>query len=87
MTKFTKEQLEYLEANVDMCDYRLGIKNILCDVTGNVGGYVYGDIEGYVGSVDGDIYGTVYGTVMGNVGDVFGTINGRKWKYVDKEIE
>jgi hypothetical protein len=74
MTKFTKEQLEYLEANVEMCEDRLGISNILCDVMGNVSGYVYGDIESVLGDVNGDVDGHVYGT-----------INGLKWRYVKKE--
>tara|TARA_R110000868_G_C10858299_1_gene761296 strand:+ start:619 stop:852 length:234 start_codon:yes stop_codon:yes gene_type:complete len=77
MTKFTKEQQAYLEANVEMFDDYLRIASIDGRIQEDVRGSIFGDVLGHVG-------GTIYGNVGGRVR---GTINGRKWKYVDKENE
>ena len=77
MTKFTKEQPAYLEANVEMFDDYLRIASIDGRIQEDVRGSIFGDVLGHVG-------GTIYGNVGGRVR---GTINGRKWKYVDKENE
>ena len=77
MTKFTKEQQEYLESNVDMCEDRLGINVIRGDIYSYVGGNIHGNISGNVG-------GTISGTIEGNVGgDVEGNIEGILWGTVD----
>ena len=77
MTKFTKEQQAYLEANIEMFDDYLRIASI--------DGRIQEDVRG---DICGDVLGSVGGTIYGNVGGrVRGTINGRKWKYVDKENE
>ena len=77
MTKFTKEQQAYLEANIEMFDDYLRIASIDGRIQEDVRGSIFGDVLGHVG-------GTIYGNVGGRVR---GTINGRKWKYVDKENE
>ena len=81
MTKFTKEQLEYLETNVEMCEDRLGINVIRGDIYSYVGGNIHGNISGNVGGI---IYGDISGNVGGNVlGDVEGNIEGILWGTVD----
>ena len=83
MTKFTKEQQAYLEANIEMFDDYLRIASIDGRIQEDVRGSIFGDVLGNVG---GTIYGNVGGTIYGNVGGrVRGTINGRKWKYVKEE--
>ena len=80
MSKFTKEELEYLEKHVIMDKGSLGIKSIDCDigyVKGDIG-FVKGDIENLEGDVTdfwgnidivrGEIRGRVKGTVEGDVG-------------------
>ena len=67
MSKFTKEELEYLEKHVIMDKGSLGIKSIGCDI-----GYVKGDIDdvtGEIGCVEGFI-----SNVVGDIGDVKGDI-------------
>ena len=64
------------------------VMNVKCDVEGNVEGNVQGSVEGNVRcSVRGNIYVSVEGNVWGNVGSVRGTINGRKWQFIETPKE
>ena len=70
MTKFTDEQIKYLETKItflDEGDVKKGF-SVLGSVEGNVWGDVKGSVLGSVwGSVEGDVEGSVKGSVKGNV--------------------
>jgi len=74
MTKFTAEQLEYLEEFIEFTDDGFNVK-------GSVEGNVKGDVEGSVwGSVKGSVLGNVKGNVWGYVeGSVLGDVEGSVW--------
>ena len=75
--KFTAEQIQYLERNIEMDG--LEIMRVGTNIKGNVCGSVYGDVEGSVGgSVYKDVEGTIGGDVYRNVfGDIRGSVQGR----------
>jgi len=86
--------VQFKQVNGSWC-----VENVECDVKGDVDGHVYGNVEGNVkgnleGNLEGDVYGNV-GDVYGNVGDVWGnvlgsvegTINGRKWQFIETPKE
>jgi len=69
--------------------------NVKGNLEGNLEGDVFGNVEGNLeGNLEGDVYGNV-GDVYGNVGDVWGnvlgsvegTINGRKWQFIETPKE
>ena len=71
MTKFTDEQIKYLETKItflDEGDVKKGFS-----VEGDVEGSVWGNVGG---SVEGDVLGNVGGSVEG---DVFGSVEGSVW--------
>tara|TARA_R110002012_G_scaffold262505_2_gene444821 strand:- start:223 stop:459 length:237 start_codon:yes stop_codon:yes gene_type:complete len=64
MSKFTKEEIAFLEKNVKLSvnsDGEIGIRKVLCDI-----GDVFGNVD-YVGDNVGLVYGNV-GVVVGVVG-------------------
>ena len=69
--KFTAEQQEYLESNIEMDGLDI------TKVKGSIYGHVKGDVKGNIGHVGGNIYGDVGGDLGGNVcGDVRGSVKG-----------
>lgn len=71
------------------------VENVKGDIEGNVYGNVEGNVKGNLeGNLEGDVFGNV-GDVYGNVGDVWGnvlgsvegTINGRKWQFIETPKE
>lgn len=85
MSKFTEEQLKFLEKVIKLGkdeEERPCILKVRCSIKGNVWGDVEGDIGGSVrGNVEHNINGIVFGCVKGNVwrdieGYVFGNIGG-----------
>ena len=88
-SKFTEEELEYLEENITLT--RDGgfivIDDVNCDVAGSIRGDVCGDIEGNVrGDIDGDVDGCVGGDVLGSVqGDVYGNVGKVHGKILNQE--
>jgi outer membrane lipoprotein SlyB len=79
--KFTAEQLEYLERNIDMDD--LGI----IEVRTNIQGIVWGDVGDVRGSVFGNVRRDVKGEVWGDVGDVLGHVLGDVIGNVKGDVE
>ena len=86
--KFTAEQQEYLERNIDM--EGLDITKIGTSV-----GIVHGDVDSVFGNVRRDVKGAVWGNVGGNVlgdvkrnvhGNVGGTVYGDVCGYVEGNI-
>lgn len=66
MTKFTDEQIKYLETKIEFLDEGNVEKGF--NVRGNVWGSVWGSVEGNVeGCVEGDVWGDIRGSVRGNV--------------------
>ena len=69
--KFTAEQIEYLERNIEMAGLRIikASHPIKVDVDGCIGGYLRGKIKGDIsGYVEGDGLEGVWGTVKGEEG-------------------
>lgn len=62
MTKFTAQQIEYLESHIEFLDAEDVERGF--SVLGSVGGNVWGDVKG---DVWGDVKGSVLGDVEGNV--------------------
>ena len=94
MSKFTEEEIRFLEENVDLEKDDEGLNIIIVKTTihervlGNVGdvvGHVVGSVVGCVGECVGGNVGSVLGRVVEYVrGSVGGKINGKNWRYVDE---
>ena len=91
-TQITLEQVLQLASFKQYTDGTWSVE----DVYGNVKGNVYGDVNGSVkgnvggnvkGNVYGDVSGGVGGYVSGDVGNVYDTINGKEWQYVETPAE
>ncbi len=69
MSGFTKEQIAFLEKNIELAmtdDGGIYITATNCDVWGNVEGDVWGNVEGSVwGNVENNVWGDVKGDVKG----------------------
>ena len=67
MSRFTEEQLEFLQKYIELGKDQEGlpyISSVICDV----GGDVFGKIGGSVyGRIDGDVFGKIGGFVCGTV--------------------
>jgi outer membrane lipoprotein SlyB len=67
MTKFTPAQQQLLEDFVSFTKDGNGIKDVACNITGDVKGSIGGSVWGSVrGSVSGSVFGNVGGSVWGN---------------------
>jgi len=75
-----------------LSDGGLSVREVWCDVQGNVRGNICGSVTGNVcGSIEGSVIGNVWGDVQGCVkGDVWanvhGYVRGDVWGYVQGKI-
>jgi len=77
MSKFTEEQLEFLQEYIELGEDEEGlpyISSVKCSIKGDVRGKIEGSV---LGKIEGDVYGDIEGDVGGNIrGSVRGKIEG-----------
>ena len=85
MKEPTMEEILGLVTFERLSDGGLFVREVWCDVQGNVRGNICGSVTGNVcGSIEGNVWGYVWGDVGGFVR---GKISAREWQYVETPKE